>query len=262
MTLSKTKLAAALAAALTIGAIGPAAAEETAPMQLRSHVKSSSAAKASDPRPLPGAMDLFHQMACNRAADLLADGQPGASSVRMMLWRQEGPADETRTAIPQVTCDRELIAESPFTLKSRVVYPNDKGRYVHSRQMSLSNAVHLAGEMANRVGQYVLATGEAASITLALDYRQKSVRQVIVGLAKRHGVDPGFAVGVAQCESGLNPRANSGRYVGLFQHDAGMWPERARRYGHPGASPFDPVANTDVSLRMAKAQGWGHWGCA
>jgi soluble lytic murein transglycosylase-like protein len=108
----------------------------------------------------------------------------------------------------------------------------------------------------------VLGTGEEARIVIRMATREKPVRGMIQGLSRRYGVDASTAIHVAQCESGMNPRAYSPPYAGIFQHDVGYWPRRAANYGHKGDSPFDAYANIDVSLRMAAASGWRHWGCA
>lgn len=78
---------------------------------------------------------------------------------------------------------------------------------------------------------------------------------------------------IASCESRFNPLARNAGYtayqngvsygnpVGLFQHVEGYWPGRAARYGYPGASVFDPVANANVTAAMMRAEGMGAWEC-
>jgi hypothetical protein len=85
---------------------------------------------------------------------------------------------------------------------------------------------------------------------------------MIGGLARRYGHAVTNAVSVARCESGLQPWARSAYYGGVYQQAFSYWPGRARRFGHSGESIFDAYANIDVSLKMARAYGWGHWGCA
>lgn len=75
---------------------------------------------------------------------------------------------------------------------------------------------------------------------------------------------PAKAVAVAQCESGLRPRAYSPNgYAGLFQQATRYWPGRADVYGVPDRSVFNGRANIIVSVRMAKAmRSWSAWaGC-
>ena len=72
---------------------------------------------------------------------------------------------------------------------------------------------------------------------------------------------PAKAIDVAWCESrlrpaALNPTGCSGAGCGgLFQQHLEFWAARARRFGVPGRSAFDPWANAVVSVRMAAQQG-------
>lgn len=74
------------------------------------------------------------------------------------------------------------------------------------------------------------------------------------------------AVGVAICESGLNPSVRGGgggNYAGLFQQSLTYWPGRAATYGMAGRSPYDPWANAVVSAGMVRdTGGWSHWACS
>ncbi|MDQ4005582.1 MAG: lytic transglycosylase domain-containing protein [Actinomycetota bacterium] len=246
-------------------ALAPAlATAETAPSswQLRGQVRMRPASGLSDPRSVSGATDLLHQAACRRAQVLLADSTPPRSQVELVLRRQEGTTDETSTPVPDVDCDIRLMRTSAFRLNAWVSYPQETGKYVQSRRMTLGGAVELAANLVNRIGPRVLETGEEATIGIRTRTREKPVRGMIQGLSRRYGVDSSTAIRVAQCESGLNPRAYSPPYAGIFQQDTSYWPRRAATYGHKGDSVFDAYANVEVSLRMAAAQGWRHWGCA
>lgn len=77
----------------------------------------------------------------------------------------------------------------------------------------------------------------------------------------RRGLDGNAAVRVAQCESTLNPHATNGSHDGLFQQARAYWPDRARTYGVPGQSAFNPRANIVVSAGMVAGSGWSHWSC-
>jgi hypothetical protein len=73
------------------------------------------------------------------------------------------------------------------------------------------------------------------------------------------------AICIARAESGLNPKATSsdGKYLGLFQHDADVWPDRYKAWTK-GSWRLDPSAlsgrtNTIVTIRMVNADGWGPW---
>jgi soluble lytic murein transglycosylase-like protein len=265
LTLTRRRKGAAVAilAALTVAVAGTAAADEASPessWQLRGKVRAGGG--SSDARALPGTVDLLHQAACREAQDLLADGEPGRVKVKMAVWRQSGPADATNARVPNVDCDERLERQSAFRTTARVVYPRESGEPARSGSLSLGGAVELAARAANRVAPSVLETGRQASIVVVAAHDEKTVRQMIKSLAVRYRLDPGTAIRIAECESGLNPRAYSPPYAGVFQQNVRLWDGRARRYGHPGASPFDAYANIDVSLQMARASGWGHWGCA
>lgn len=85
---------------------------------------------------------------------------------------------------------------------------------------------------------------------------------VITAAAAAYGVPElaGWGVATARCESNLNPVADSGYYLGLFQHDPFYWPDRAAAAGFAGASPLDPVANAATSMWMRSAgMGAQHW---
>ena len=50
--------------------------------------------------------------------------------------------------------------------------------------------------------------------------------------------------------------------AGLMQHMPQYWDQRAISAGYAGASPYDPIANINVSawlLYQAAGGGWGHW---
>jgi len=73
---------------------------------------------------------------------------------------------------------------------------------------------------------------------------------------------------VMRCESqGLPDATNSSsQAAGLMQQLPQFWEWRARMAGYEGASPYDPIANINVSawlLYEHVAGGWAHWnfGC-
>jgi hypothetical protein len=90
----------------------------------------------------------------------------------------------------------------------------------------------------------------------------ESCAALIRSVFSARGLDGDAAVRVAQCESGLNPRAsNGGRFLGLFQQAAVYWGGRSAQYGMAGRSAFDPYANAVVSAGMVAGSGWSHWSC-
>jgi hypothetical protein len=265
LTLTRGRKTATVAvlAAIAIAVAGTAAADETgteSSWQLRGKVRAGGG--SSDARALPGTVDLLHQAACRQAQDLLADGEPGRVKVEMAVWRQSGPADATTARVPNVDCDQRMERESAFRTIARVVYPREGGDPARSGSLSLGSAVELAARAANRVAPTVLETGREAAIVVVAAHDEKTVRQMIESLAVRYRLDPGTAIRIAECESGLNPRAYNPPYAGVYQHTTRTWSKRAATYGHAGESVFDPYANIDVALQMARASGWGAWGCA
>lgn len=208
----------------------------------------------SGARTLPDAMSLMHRSACRRARDLLGDGEPVTTRVQLTIWRQAGPTDATHVPDPHMTCHVSRVRVSAFRIRGRGA---GTPGWVDPAQ-----ALHRVAGLADVLADRVLATGEQEWVTLRLTSRAKPVRPMIRSLARRHSVSVSTSVRVAACESHFNPRAFAYPYAGVFQQDVRRWDHRARHFGHPGASPFDPYANVDVSLKMARAWGWSHWGCA
>jgi hypothetical protein len=261
MSLTKRKKTAAgvLVAALAFGGAGSAAADESDDRGF--HVRGSvRAGGTKGNRALPGAVDLFHKAACRQAADLLSDGDAGRVKMELAVVRQAGDG-ATRARVPNVSCDEKLERQSAFRTTARVLYTRPRGGTAKSGRLSIGNAVELAARSANRVAPRVLETGSRASITVVAAHTQKAVRQMIRSLALRYRLDVAKAIRVAECESGLNPKAYSPPYAGVYQHDENRWSKRASTYDHAGESVFDAYANVDVSLQMARDSGWGAWGC-
>jgi hypothetical protein len=74
-------------------------------------------------------------------------------------------------------------------------------------------------------------------------------------IQREFGGAGGGAVNVAECESHLNPWADSGTYKGLFQMNLAY-------HGHLFDGPwYDPVANATAAKRLYDGAGWAPWGC-
>lgn len=105
-------------------------------------------------------------------------------------------------------------------------------------------------------------------ITQGLQARQKYVRCEARRIQPPGG--PPKALSVGRCESGLRASARNGPYSGVYQHHIGYWPGRMRTYigsrfpadGQVRRSVWAFRTNVLVSLRMARASGWGAWSCA
>lgn len=131
------------------------------------------------------------------------------------------------------------------------------GQFKAAKLAAYMNAVVEA-----RLQQYLLAVYLSKVQTSACS-GPHDCDDLIRSVFASRGLDGNAAVRVAQCESGLNPRAsNGGRYLGLFQMAAVYWAGRARAFGVPGRSAFDPYANTVVAAGMVRADGgWRQWSC-
>ncbi|HEV2757353.1 MAG TPA: transglycosylase SLT domain-containing protein [Actinomycetota bacterium] len=72
-----------------------------------------------------------------------------------------------------------------------------------------------------------------------------SIAEIIYNAAAEFGISGDYLLGVASCESGLNPgAANPAGYYGLFQFGSGTWATEG--YG----SIYDPVAQARTAARM------------
>lgn len=82
---------------------------------------------------------------------------------------------------------------------------------------------------------------------------------------------PDYALGIARCESGLNPRVIGGagdNYVGLYQFNRSTWPAVAAHWVAPLELHNLRWANAEAQAiaasRIARSRGtWaGYWACA
>lgn len=81
-----------------------------------------------------------------------------------------------------------------------------------------------------------------------------SVTEILHAAAAEFGLDPGYLVAVATCESGLNPSAvNPAGYHGLFQFDHPTW----GAYGY--GSIYDATAQARTAARMLAAGMASRW---
>lgn len=81
-----------------------------------------------------------------------------------------------------------------------------------------------------------------------------SVTEILYAAAAEFGLDGGYLVSVASCESGLNPGAvNPAGYHGLFQFAESTWAS----YGY--GSIYDATAQARTAARMLAAGMAGHW---
>lgn len=96
---------------------------------------------------------------------------------------------------------------------------------------------------------------------------KEQIKQIIIKWADYYGVSRTQLLRVANCESGYNPKVVNHNYydhghpTGLFQHISGYWPGRAKTYGVPGASIFDPEAQAKVTAGMFRDGQSNLWEC-
>lgn len=92
-------------------------------------------------------------------------------------------------------------------------------------------------------------------------YTRNEVKQAIRDVWPDGSEDK--AISVARCESGLNPNARNGPYLGLWQFHRDTW--QTWRYDGMSDDPRDhtPADQTRVALRLYSSRGWSPWGgCA
>jgi septal ring factor EnvC (AmiA/AmiB activator) len=91
----------------------------------------------------------------------------------------------------------------------------------------------------------------------ASPWSQQQIIAIIRAAAARYGVSGDKMVRVAQCESGLNPRAYdpASGASGLFQFMPGTF------YGNGGHNIWDPYDQSDVASRMFSRGQGGSWSC-
>ncbi|MGH2779061.1 MAG: transglycosylase family protein [Actinomycetota bacterium] len=81
-----------------------------------------------------------------------------------------------------------------------------------------------------------------------------SIEEIISSAAVEFGLDPGYLLSVATCESGLDPSAyNAAGYHGLFQFDEQTW----AAYGY--GDIFDPTAQSRTAARLIAAGESSRW---
>jgi soluble lytic murein transglycosylase-like protein len=98
------------------------------------------------------------------------------------------------------------------------------------------------------------ATTETGEETVATAPVEGSIESLITSAATEFGLDPGYLISVATCESNLNPSAvNSVGYYGLFQFDQTTWAS----YGY--GSIYDPAAQARTAARLISAGQTSRW---
>jgi Transglycosylase-like domain len=95
---------------------------------------------------------------------------------------------------------------------------------------------------------------ETAEATETVAASGGSIEEIVASAAGEFGLDPGYLVGVASCESGLDPEAyNEAGYHGLFQFDEQTW----GAYGY--GSIWDASAQARTAARLIAAGEASRW---
>jgi Transglycosylase-like domain len=104
----------------------------------------------------------------------------------------------------------------------------------------------------NQPGRSSEAEGEGAEA--AAPAAGDSIPDIISSAAAEFGLDGGYLLSVATCESGLDPSAvNAVGYYGLFQFDETTW----AAYGY--GSIYDPIAQARTAARLLAAGQTSRW---
>jgi hypothetical protein len=232
--------------------------------RLRARVKPGPNADYGSLKTFTEAMSKVRQGSCQQTHNLLWDGEPQVSRVKLKMVRQAGQPEDAVAKPPSGACAAQETRVSGYKLRVRVSYPTPPGDRSLTGRLKLAKAFSVLAERMNAMRDEVLETGAAGKFKLKLIRTNKTVPGMIGGLSRRYGLNTSKALSVARCESGFNPRAYNpaGPWAGVYQQDTDYWPGRSRKYGHPGESVFNAYANVDVSLKMARDMGWGHWACA
>lgn len=93
----------------------------------------------------------------------------------------------------------------------------------------------------------------------------QGVKDLIACAVQKWSVPGGVekALAVAQCEHGFQWYSPPGAsHIGVYQHSATYWPDRAKAYGFEGYDARNGRANIMVAIQYAHQYGWGAWSCA
>lgn len=206
-------------------------------------------------------------------SNILAQKRANAIGVDRTLasWQQQG---QTVIANAVQSDDPQVNAEAISAHRKQIYLLADKNLIKHQ------TAVKLDQEWKNNYGEayadalvrkgkpdQAISELEAASLKATIKpsrtdgprseggLNQKRIAQIdanpaissaIEQAAARHGIDPNYAKVVANIESGGNPGAKTGSYIGVFQIS------RKEMAEHGAGDPTDVNANADVFMQRVK----------
>jgi hypothetical protein len=161
------------------------------------------------------------------------------------------PSDEAAPAVP---------APSSAAVAARAERLRDAGA---DQRRAVRRVMRLAQRRERLGGADAPRRAEIAGWTTArLDTRSRRLRATVRELRRTGGAPdvaiPGALKGIAQCESGGNPRAVSadGTYRGLFQFDAGTWASVGGSGDPAAASAEEQYRRAALLYARAGASPW------
>ena len=182
---------------------------------------------------------------------------PIVAGMKVELWR-DGKQTVTREEKINYPVRQIKDADRPAGYR-KIQTPGVKGEKVVTYDVVMKNGKELSKKAIKTV--LVKEPKEQVEVVGTKIEGPEAIIAKIRAAAAAKGIDAQRVLIIAKCESGLNPRSDSGYYKGLFQHDPTYWAGRAAKYGFAGASYFDVDAQIAVSTSMMAGGGWSHWGC-
>lgn len=90
------------------------------------------------------------------------------------------------------------------------------------------------------------------------------IEDFIIYTAQKQGVPVELALGIARCESGLNPNAKNPHSTasGVYQFIKSTWSHTTKKLLWEGKQDvFDPKLNIIAGIYLIKTEGPKHWVC-
>lgn len=137
------------------------------------------------------------------------------------------------------------------TLTSRISSSPTQSNKIENLQEKSSKVL-----VNNLITSYSNSTEQTVTLTSIDDYEN-----LIKSECKKLQCDATQIIRIMHCESKGLPYATNGIYKGLFQHHAGFWIERSKKYGLAGHDVYDPFAQIIVTTNMFADGLWYHWKC-
>jgi hypothetical protein len=218
--------------------------------------------RADAGRALLPADDYLWGVAHERARDMLARNYLSHVTPEGLdagaYMRKDGASYEAWTELR--ADDRSGASEEAVAWRVVDRFLNDPGARAAIVGEADRFAVAMAENGQRRVFVVLLAKAAAQPVVQSLTSASapaapRTVTEIILAAAARHGVDGPYLVRVARCESSLNPRAYNpaGPYVGLFQFLPATF------YSYGGREIYSAEDQANVAARMIARGMASHW---